>query len=120
MEGIRIDGTKIRALRNKRRWTQKQLAMGSGVDQSIISNLENNAKPSARIDTMVALGRAFGVATDDLFVPAKPIPVKPTDPELDMIMRLIEDLTPEEQQCAMMFLRFVLTQRKKGKHAERR
>ena len=120
MEEIRIDGTKIRALRNKRRWTQKQLAMESGVDQSIISNLENNAKPSARIDTMVALGRAFCVATDDLFVPAKPIPVKPTDPQLDSIMRLIEDLTPEEMQSATMFVRFVLAQRKKVKSAKRK
>lgn len=120
MEDILIDGAKIRALRNKRRWTQKQLAMASGVDQSIISHLENNAKPGTRIETLVALARAFGVATDDLLVPVDPIPVEPTDPKLDVAMRLVEDMTDEEWQSAEMFIRFVLAQRKKQKHARRK
>lgn len=120
MEDILIDGAKIRALRNKRRWTQKQLAMVSGVDQSIISHLENNAKAGTRIETLVALARSFGVATDDLFVPVDPIPVEPTDPKLDVMMRLVEDMTDEERQSAEMFIRFVLAQRKKQRHARRK
>ena len=110
MEDILIDGEKIRTLRNKRRWTQKQLALASGVDQSIISNLENNAKPGTRIETMVALARALGVATDDLFVPAEPIPVEPTDPRLDVMMRMVENMTDEEKDSVEMFIRFVKTQ----------
>jgi transcriptional regulator with XRE-family HTH domain len=120
MEDILIDGEKIRSLRNKRRWTQKQLAMVSGVDQSIISNLENNAKPGTRIETLVALARAFGVATDDLFVPAEPIPVEPTDPKLDVMMRLVEDMTEEEKQSVEMFIRFVWSQHKKQQYAKRK
>jgi transcriptional regulator with XRE-family HTH domain len=113
MEEILIDGEKIRALRHKRRWTQKELAQVSGVDQSIISNLENNHKEGTRIETMVALARALGVATDDLFVPGEPMTVEPTDPQLDVMMRLVEDMTPEERQSAEMFIRFVLSQRKR-------
>ena len=120
MEDILIDGAKIRALRNKRRWTQKQLAMVAGVDQSIFSHLENNAKPGTRIVTLVALARAFGVATDDLFVPVDPLPIEPTDPKLDVAMRLVENMTDEEWQSAEMFIRFVLAQRKKQKSVKRK
>jgi transcriptional regulator with XRE-family HTH domain len=120
MEDILIDGAKIRALRSKRRWTQKQLAMVSGIDQSIISNLENNAKPGTRTETMVALARALGVATDDLFVPAEPIPVEPTDPKLDVMMRMVEDMTEEEKNSVEMFIRFVKTQHVKIQYAKRK
>ena len=116
MEDILIDGEKIRSLRNKRRWTQKQLAMASGVDQSIISSLETNAKPGTRIETLVALARALGVATDDLLVPVEPIPVEPTDPKLDVMMRLVEDMTDEEKASVEMFIRFVWSQHKKQQY----
>jgi transcriptional regulator with XRE-family HTH domain len=116
MEDILIDGEKIRSLRNKRRWTQKQLALTSGVDQSIISNLENNAKPGTRIETLVALARALSVATDDLLVPAEPIPVEPTDPNLDVMMRLVEDMTDEERHSVEKFIRYVWSEHKKLKY----
>ena len=120
MEDILIDGEKIRALRNKRRWTQKELALVSGVDQSIISDLENNKKAGTRIETLVALARALSVATDDLFVPVDPIPVEPTDPKLDVAMRLVEDMTDEEWKSAEMFIRFVLAQRRKQQRRKRK
>jgi transcriptional regulator with XRE-family HTH domain len=120
MEDILIDGEKIRSLRNKRRWTQKQLAMTSGVDQSIISNLENNAKPGTRIETLVALARALSVATDDLLVPAEPIPAEPTDPKLDVMMRMVEDMTEDEKNSVEMFIRFVKSQHVKIQSAKRK
>ena len=120
MESILIDGEKIRALRNKHRWTQKELALVSGIDQSLISDLENNKKTGPRIDTMVALARALEVTTDDLFVPAEPVPVEPTDPKLDVAMRLVEDMTDEEWQSAELFIRFVLAQRKKQRRRKRK
>jgi transcriptional regulator with XRE-family HTH domain len=120
MEDILIDGEKIRALRNKRRWTQKELAMVSGVDQSIISDLENNKKAGTRIETLVALARALSVATDGLFVPVDPVPVEPTDPQIDVMMRLVEDMLPDERQSAEIFIRFVLAQRKKQQRRKRK
>ena len=117
MEEIQVDGTKIRTLRNKRRWTQKQLAIKSGVDQSLISSMENKAKRGVRVVTLVKLARAFGVGTDDLLVSAESTPVKPTDPQLDLIRQLVEDMTPEERQSTTMFLRFALAQRKREESA---
>ena len=113
MEKIEIDGTRIRLLRNRRRWTQKELAIRSGVNQSLISSLENKAKPGVRIATLAKLARALGVATDDLLVSAESLPVKATDPKLNLIRRLVEDMTPEERQSATMFVRFVLAQRER-------
>ncbi|MBI3913125.1 MAG: helix-turn-helix transcriptional regulator [Chloroflexi bacterium] len=110
-----IDGAKIRALRDKRRWTQSDLEQSSGVDQGIISNLENDRKEGTRIETLVALARALQVATDDLLVPAKPIPIEPTDPQLDVMMRLVEDMTAAERESAETFMRFVISRRKRGK-----
>lgn len=113
MQDTLIDGEKIRALRKKRRWTQKDLAGASGVDQGLISRLENNNQGATRIDTFVAVARALGVATDDLFVPEQPKPVEPTDPQIDVMMRMVEDMTPEERRSAEMFMRFVMSQRKR-------
>jgi len=120
MEDILIDGDKIRALRTKRRWTQKDLAMAAGVDQGLISRLENNDQRATRIDTLVAVARVLKVPTDDLFVPAEPVPVEPTDPQLDVMMRLVEDMTPDERESAEMFIRFVLSQRRHRKTLTRR
>ena len=120
MEEILVDGEKIRALRNKRRWTQKELSMITGVDQGVISRFENNAQGDARIDRLVAIARALRVPTDDLFLSAEPEPVDPTDPQLDVMMNLVEDMTPEERQSAEMFIRFVLSQRRKRKNRKRK
>jgi transcriptional regulator with XRE-family HTH domain len=115
MEDILIDGDKIRALRTKKRWTQKDLAMAAGVDQGLVSRLENNDQRGTRIDTLVAVGRALGVATDALLVPAEPVPMEPTDPQMDVMMYLVEDMTPEERQSAELFIRFVIGQRRHKK-----
>ncbi len=115
MEDILIDGEKIRALRTKRRWSQRDLSLAAGVDQGVISRLENNIQADTRIDRLVAIARTLGVPTDDLFVPAEPVPVQPSDPQIDVMMRLVEDMTPEERQSAEMFIRFVLSQRRRKK-----
>ena len=121
MNEILIDGEKIRRLREKHRWTQKELATIAGVDQSIISGLENNRKEGIRLETLVAIGRAFMVPTDDLLVPPEPVPEEPVDPQIDVFMHLVEDMLPEERASAEMFVRFVIEQRKKeGQRKKRR
>jgi DNA-binding XRE family transcriptional regulator len=96
------------------------LAMVSGVDQSNISALETNRKVGARIETMVAIARAFRVPTDDLFVTAEPVPEEPMDPQIDVFMHLVEDMLPEERASAEMFVRFVIDQRKKDERRKKR
>jgi transcriptional regulator with XRE-family HTH domain len=114
MEDILIDGAKIRRLRKNKGWSQFDLARVSWVDQGTISQLETNRKNNLRADTLVRLARALGVALDELFVPADPSVVEPTDPQLDVMMRLVTNMTPEERASAEMFIRFVLAQRRHG------
>jgi transcriptional regulator with XRE-family HTH domain len=120
MDEIVVDGPKIRALRKKRNWSQKELAEASGVDQGVISRLEVGTQGSMRIDRLVAVARALRVATDDLFVSSDSPPVDPTDPQIDVMMQLVENMTPEERKSAEMFLRFVLEARRQQKHAKKK
>ena len=120
MEDILIDGAKIRRLRKNKGWSQFDLARVSWVDQGTISQLETNRKNNLRADTLVRLARALGVALDELFVPADPSVVEPTDPQLDVMMRLVTNMTPEERASAEMFIRFVLTQRRRHGSENRR
>ncbi len=115
MEDILIDGAKIRRLRQNKGWSQFDLARITLVDQGTISQLENNQKTNVRIETLVRLARAFGIALDELLVPPDPSEVEPTDPQLDVMMRLVVDMTPEERASAEMFIRFVLAQRRRRK-----
>ncbi len=115
MEDVLIDGEKIRRLRKNKGWSQIDLARIAWIDQGTISALERNAKGGLRIDTLVRIARALGVSIDGLFVPTDGATVEPTDPQLDVMMRLVVDMTPEERQSAEMFIRFVLAQRKRLK-----
>ncbi len=120
MDDILVDGAKIRSLRQKRRWSQFDLARVSGVDQGTISRLETNNQGDTRIDTLVRISRALGVPTDELFVPAEPLEEEPTDPQLNVMMNLIDDMDENERAQAEMFLRFVLYQRRKRKGQKKR
>lgn len=49
----------LRTLRQRRGWTQAQLATKSGIAQNTISRLEHNPLASPSRATVVALGRAL-------------------------------------------------------------
>lgn len=112
MEDGLIDGDRVRALRKKRRWTQKDLATASGVDQGFISRLENRNQVGARTGRLVALARALRVTTDELFVRTDNEIIEPSDPQLDAMMELVVDMTPDERRSAERYLRFVMSERK--------
>ncbi len=120
MDEILLDGDKIRRLRQARRWSQSDLARISGVDQGTISRLENNAQEKTRIETLVALARTFKVATDDLFIASGPLEIEPSDPQLDVMLRLFENMDEEERNSLEMFARFVIAQRRKAWRRSRR
>jgi len=113
MEDVFIDGAAIRRLRKNKGWSQMDLARIAWVDQGTISALERNAKGGLRSDTLVRLARTLGVSTDDLLVPPDGTPVESSEPQLDVMMRLVRDLTDEERQSAEMFIRFVMAQRRR-------
>jgi len=113
MEDVFIDGAAIRRLRKNKGWSQMDLARIAWVDQGTISALERNAKGGLRSDTLVRLARTLGVSTDDLLVPPDGTPVESPEPQLDVMMRLVRDLTDDERQSAEMFIRFVIAQRRR-------
>ncbi len=59
-------GIWVKAMRKTRRWTQDELAARSGVSQSFISALETGARMHPGIETMRAIGLAFGLPVEEV------------------------------------------------------
>lgn len=57
-------GAAIRELRNRRGWTQTQLALLAGVARSYISMLENDERPNVSARILGRLAAALGVTSD--------------------------------------------------------
>lgn len=57
---------KLREMREAKGWTQKALADKTGVQQSVISDIENGIVKYPRMDSLVALSRAFGCTIEDM------------------------------------------------------
>jgi predicted transcriptional regulator len=62
---VRIDGEKLRRLRERRLWLIGDLAEKSGVHRNLISTYENG-KSGAHPDTIRKLARALGVEPQEL------------------------------------------------------
>lgn len=52
--------------RERKGWTQQQLATASRVGQNQISRLESGRKPRLDVETLARLARALGVSLDHL------------------------------------------------------
>ena len=52
--------------RERKGWTQQQLATASQVGQNQISRLENGRKPRLEVETLARLARTLGVSLDYL------------------------------------------------------
>lgn len=94
---VRIDGRKVKKLREQSDWTQGQLAYISKVDQSVISRIENDAAPDVKLSTVGKLAGSFGVPVRELLseapgrqailiprlgpVSATPSPGAPSEPQ---------------------------------------
>jgi transcriptional regulator with XRE-family HTH domain len=57
--GLEVIGAVVRAGRRDRRWTQFALERASGVDQSVISRLENGRLTSLRLTRLAAIFAAL-------------------------------------------------------------
>lgn len=59
-------GQRVRQLRKEAGLTIQQLAVAAGLHASSVHQLERSVHPDPRISTLAAVGRALGVALDDL------------------------------------------------------
>lgn len=114
LEEVAIDGQKIRSLREQRGWTQKELALKSGVDQSLISALETDRKEDVRFSTIMAMARALNVQPHQLLTSSDSPPPEPTDPQITIMMRMVNDMTVEERASVIAFVNLYKDQRKKA------
>jgi transcriptional regulator with XRE-family HTH domain len=64
---FRIDGPRVRELRERAAMPQKELATGAGVSQAGLSNIELGRK-GASSRTILALARELGVGFDDITI----------------------------------------------------
>lgn len=110
-----VDGKRIRRLRASRQWSQADLSKASGVDQGVISRMENNQQKHTRIGTIAALARALGVPTDSLLTSSAPVPTEPVDPQAIRLIHLFRQMTPEERQWAELYARFIIAHRNSTK-----
>jgi transcriptional regulator with XRE-family HTH domain len=62
MENMTI-GQRVRVLRQKRKLTQRGLAIKSGLDNSAISRIETDQRRPNQ-DTLIVLAKTLGVSTD--------------------------------------------------------
>jgi transcriptional regulator with XRE-family HTH domain len=65
-ECSRVDGRKIKHLRESAELTQQQLSTSAGPSVSNLSQLEHSRKKDPRINTLKALAYALGVPVDTL------------------------------------------------------
>jgi transcriptional regulator with XRE-family HTH domain len=56
----------IRELRQKKGWTQTELARRAGVKQGVLSCIESGRTKNPRSDTLAAIAAALGVSVERL------------------------------------------------------
>lgn len=56
----------IRELREKKGWSQSELARRSGVKQGVLSYIESGKTKNPRVDTLSAIALALGVTVEKL------------------------------------------------------
>ena len=56
----------IRELRQKRGWSQNELAKRAGIKQSVLSFIESGRTKNPRVDTLSAIAAALGVPVERL------------------------------------------------------
>ena len=57
--------TKIRKLRNKRKWSQEELADRAGLHRTYISHLEGG-KRKISVDTLCKIAKGFSITSSEL------------------------------------------------------
>lgn len=64
---FRLGGDKlIKTLRERRGWSQSELARKAGIRQGVLSDIESGKTKHPRIDTIAAIAQALGVPMEKL------------------------------------------------------
>ena len=64
---FRLGGDKlIKTLRERRGWSQSELARKAGIRQGVLSDIESGKTKHPRVDTIAAIAQALGVPMEKL------------------------------------------------------
>ena len=84
-QSMKIDGNKVRTLRESRAWSQDQLATASGLSVRTVQRAE--VESSASRETRVCLAAAFGIDHNELNPTTEPAGQPATVDETDLVLR---------------------------------
>ena len=84
-QAMKIDGNKVRTLRESRAWSQDQLATASGLSVRTVQRAE--VESSASRETRVCLAAAFGIDHNELNPTTEPAGQPATVDETDLVLR---------------------------------
>lgn len=102
------------AEREKKGWSQADLARESELTRTTISDYEQRQRPNPDIKALVKISTALGHSP--LYLPrlARLIPAEEsTDEETEDIIHAVKDFTPEEKQEILSYINYQRNQRKK-------
>lgn len=83
-QSMKIDGNKVRTLRESRAWSQEQLATASGLSVRTVQRAE--VESSASRETRVCLAAAFGIDHNELNPTAQPAVQRPAVDDTDLVL----------------------------------
>lgn len=102
-------GERVRDERKKRHWSQDTLAKKSGVSQGMISLIERGVN-APTTETLVPIANALGIPIASIMGEPAPAPTPPADEA----HQLYDSLNDQDKEKALEYMRFILSQRKKG------
>jgi transcriptional regulator with XRE-family HTH domain len=106
-------GRRIRQAREKRGWTQRQLAEALQLTQSTVSLYESGLR-KASVHLMCRVASTLDVPVTDLLPIGTAEPFWPAGSELISLMKLLEQAPPEIAQDVRAYAEFRLSKRAAG------
>lgn len=95
----------IRQLRQKKGWTQAQLAAEAGFDRiATVSDLETGKNDNPQLSTLLQVAAALGVSARDLFAPS-------VDDKTEVLIREFEGLPPADRDVVLGMIRHLASRR---------
>ena len=116
-------GQRVKALRQKKRWRQEDLAKATGLRQPVISRIELGRLQQPKTDVLKRLSEALGVGADYLIFGAyktKGVSASGASVENDDLQRIYGVLSDDSRQQLLAYARFLKEQESRERKGSRR
>jgi len=120
MTKLRVDGAKIRQLRQARKWSVRDLATRTqqlsppGITRSALGRVERGESKNVAAWRLEGIARALGIAVTDLLIGAPRVEERnAAELSLGDALRATTDLTEQDIEFVAEFVRFLEEGRKR-------